>query len=179
VSHFLPISKTTLLLLTHWRPTNSIFLELYNSLPTDSISVVCDGSCSPALKRSSATFFFIPVLNISRSWTLVQGCSILSAELSTIDSSLSFLYRTHEVYKSIFIFSDSKSAIQLLSSNSHSHPIAFNVLNIINLFKVRGTSISLVWIPSHVGIHLNEQVDTLARQEVSILRINYRLPRNF
>jgi hypothetical protein len=47
--------------------------------------------------------FFIPVLNISRSWTLVQGSSILSA----IDSSLSFLYRTHEIFKSIFVFSDS------------------------------------------------------------------------
>jgi ribonuclease HI len=163
VSHFLPISKSSAS--ANPLAANNIFLEFYNSLPPDNISVFCDGSCSPALKRSSAAFL-IPALNVSRSWTLVPGSSILSAELSAIDSSLSFLYRAHEVYKSIFVFSDSKSAIQLLSSNGHSHPIAFNVLNTINLLKVRGISVSLVWIPSHVGILFNEQVDALARQEV-------------
>ena len=162
-SHFLHISKSSAA--ANPLEANSIFLEFYNSLPTNSISVFCDGSCSPALERSSAAFL-IPNLNVSRSWTLVPGSSILSAELSAIDSSLSFLYRAHEVYESVFVFSDSKSAIQLLSSNCHSHPIAFNALNTINLLKVRGISVSLVWIPSHVGIHFNEQVDTLARQEV-------------
>ena len=74
----------------------------------------------------------------------------------------------HMKYTSPVLFSWIPSLLS--SCNSHSHSIALNVLNTINLLKARGISVSLVWIPSHYGIHFSEQVhsmDTLARQEVN------------
>lgn len=142
----------------------NLFLSVFNSLPPTSLSVFCDGSLSQEHSRTSAAFF-IPQLNMKRSWTLSVGTSILSAELSAIDGALLHLYRCNPKSEGVYIFSDSQSAITLLQNDYLSHPIASNIINTIDLLKQNGSPVSIMWIPSHVGIGFNEQVDSLARSE--------------
>ena len=161
-SSYLPISKQAALLTAG--VANNLFLSVFNSLPPTSLSVFCDGSLSQQHSRTSAAFF-IPQLNMKRSWTLTVGTSILSAELSAIDGALLHLYRCNHKSTAVYIFSDSQSAITLLQNDYVSHPIASNIINTIDLLKQNGSSVSIMWIPSHVGICFNEQVDSLARSE--------------
>ena len=44
-------------------------------------------------------------------------------------------------------------------------PTSLCIINTIDLLKQNGSSVSIMWIPSHVGICFNEQVDSLARSE--------------
>jgi len=161
-SSYLPLSKKSATLTSG--EANSLFLSFFHALPSDSIAAFTDGSLSQQHSRAAAAFL-IPLLNVNCSWTLTLGSSILSAELSAIDAALLYLYRNNHRTHSIYIFSDSQSAIAVLNYDPSSHPIASSIINTIELLKQIGTNVHIMWIPSHVGITYNEQVDYLARSE--------------
>ena len=159
---FSPISKTQALSCP--AEANALYLQIVEKFSFQATHIYCDGSYSENHNRASASFF-IPQLNISKSWTLRTGSSILSAELSAIDVALNTLYHLVHVEEEVVIFSDSSSALKILKSKSQSHPIAMSIINTIYNYKSAGTRVTFVWIPSHVGIRHNETVDSLAQTE--------------
>ncbi|GBN97656.1 hypothetical protein AVEN_156474-1 [Araneus ventricosus] len=68
------------------------------------------------------------------------------------------------------IYSDSLSVLQVLSSlHRHSHPLAFNILDLHDRFVCKGFSILLCWGNSHVGISGNEIADTATKNASAVL----------
>ena len=63
------------------------------------------------------------------------------------------------------VHTDSKAALQVLTRAYHPDNIALttSVLALANNIKQRGGSITINWIPSHVGIGGNEMADTTAK----------------
>ncbi|GBN70941.1 hypothetical protein AVEN_160055-1 [Araneus ventricosus] len=66
------------------------------------------------------------------------------------------------------IYTDSLSVLKSLdSAHDHTHPLVFNVLDILEKIASQGFIINLCWIPSHVGIFGNEQADKAAKSATS------------
>jgi len=65
------------------------------------------------------------------------------------------------------LFSDSLSVLTSLdnsSFNPKSHPLIYNIRALLWRLSRSGVEVILHWIPSHVGISLNEAADQLARE---------------
>ena len=159
---FTPISKNQATLCPAY--ANALHLEISDNFATNTIKVYCDGSYFKNDDRAAAAFF-IPQLNLAKSWTLRNGSSILTAELSAIDVALNSIYQIVNAGEEVIIFSDSSSALKLLKSKPESHPISINISKTISNYTSSGSKVSFVWIPSHVGIMHNETVDSLAQTE--------------
>ncbi|GBN71265.1 hypothetical protein AVEN_229713-1 [Araneus ventricosus] len=73
------------------------------------------------------------------------------------------------------IYTDSLSVLRSLDSvHDHTHPLVFNVLDILEKLASQGFIIYLCWIPSHVGIIGNEQADKAAKS--ATISINGTVP---
>jgi len=159
----LPITKNKALLFPD--QAKAIFLEYNNSLPQNSIQIYCDGSLHLKENKISAAYL-IPKTKSSRSWSLMKGTSIMSAELSAMDVALNKMYHSETSEDEIFIYTDSLSSLQLLQTNPYTHPTAINIINTVLNLKSAGMKVSFVWVPSHVGIEYNEEVDKIANNEI-------------
>lgn len=114
----------------------------------------------------------------SATWTdksrLPDMASIFTAELMAIRQAITYSENNLHQNK-ITIFSDSKSAIQSISSRSP-NPI---VINIQDLIIPSTKQYTFCWVPSHVGVIGNEHADSLARNSIDTLdRTPYSLPRS-
>ena len=141
------------------------FQSLINSLPTSTILAYTDGSLR---EGKTACAVYIPELNISQSWLLKSKSSDFSAELIGISQALKIVYEVETSPEELFLFSDSKAAIQAITSplppSNNSIPTIHNLLRCL---KSVGTKVTLIWIPSHTGIPGNETADRLASEECS------------
>ncbi|GBN71036.1 hypothetical protein AVEN_82692-1 [Araneus ventricosus] len=64
------------------------------------------------------------------------------------------------IQKLFIIYTVSLSVLKAHDSvHDHTHPLVFNVLDILEKLASKGFIINLCWIPSHVGILGNEQAD--------------------
>lgn len=77
----------------------------------------------------------------------------------------------------VLICTDSVSVLKTLRSFKSSHQdIIFNILHIHSRIVQNGISISFMWIPAHIGIRGNEEVDTLAKQALQKDIIELQVP---
>lgn len=110
-------------------------------------------------------------------WDPVQGChvklkidsevSIMHIELIAIAEALSYIHTIH--YDRIVILTDSKSSLQQLArctSHVRGAPIAYRILESILSLQSHNKKIYLQWIPSHIQLKENDEVDLLAKQAV-------------
>ena len=141
----------------------SYFRALTDSLPPSAISVFTDGSLSQGRTACSVT---VPQLDISQSWLLTKRSSVFSAELFGISQALKIIYELDTSPEEIFVFSDSKAAIQAVTSPLPPTNFAIHEIhNLLRCLKAVGTKVTLTWIPSHTGIPGNEMADKLALDE--------------
>ena len=73
------------------------------------------------------------------------------------------------------IYTDSQSAIFSIASNNNRHSLQIRIHKLLN--RLKDKLIVLEYIPSHVGIEMNEQVDKAAKESLSD-RYVVRLPIN-
>ena len=94
--------------------------------------------------------------------SLPQTATVLTAELYAI---LSCLERIAELnIANLTIFTDSLSSVRLLSATSLSRsPYRDLVLDRVDELQKAGRTVTLVWIPAHVGIMGNEEADKAAK----------------
>ena len=67
----------------------------------------------------------------------------------------------------MLVFSDSLSGLQSLSSSQIDNSLVLDILRSYTELTLRGKSIVLCWIPSHVGIKGNDKADTVAKAAIN------------
>ena len=122
------------------------------------LAVYTDGSKSETGRVSCA--FTIPELGIERSARITDGLSVYTSELTALRLAAECLSET-ESGRDVVVYSDSLSSLVSLSSCRRGDTLVDEVLKTLNSIKNR--RLTLVWIPSHVGLAGNEAADRLAK----------------
>jgi len=121
-----------------------------------------------------AASFTVPVLNIiDRKFRLCDNSSVYAAELTVIMEAVLWILNCEHYNKCKFaIFSDSLSVLtSIKESCSQSRPTLLNDL-LSHLNKLDSNQIKFIWIPSHIGVTVNERADALAKEALSIDYMN-------
>lgn len=100
---------------------------------------------------------------IDRKFKLPDGSSIFSAELYALKKALNHIHQ--QEMNHVAIFTDSLSVLHTINEIYSKSPLINEVKD--ELKKCEGKDLEIVWVPSHVGISGNEEVDKLARESVS------------
>ena len=153
---FLPCSKSSI----SSSRSCALFLEHLSMVHAHATPVYTDGS-----RSADGTGFAVLFPERSFSFTLPSHAAVLTTELYAI----SFALRTMLTFpsSSFVLFTDSLSALHLLSAHSRPHPLVREIQDWLFRLATRRKSIQFCWVPSHVGIPGNEQVDALARSVVA------------
>ncbi|GBN07798.1 hypothetical protein AVEN_247146-1 [Araneus ventricosus] len=102
------------------------------------------------------------------SFHLQASFSILSAELVAIFYALQKI--SLSIQRQFCIYTDSMSSLETLCHpHFQMHPVAMEILGLLQTLQHRGFCILFCWIPSHVGIIGNEQADHNAKTAASFL----------
>src|SRR2546425_12377147 len=142
---------------------------------SDRLHIYTDGSKDE--EGHVACSVCVPEKNVQVKLRLSDKLSVFTAELMAVAKALELAmdYCNAGESRNIAIFSDSLSVIQSLdSSRSHNRPDIFK--EIINLKKSFTNTVSIAWIPSHVGIKGNELADRLAKEALKHPSIDTVLP---
>lgn len=126
-------------------------------------AIYTDGS---QIDNASGLAVFDPQTQFSIKFKLNVKVSIMYVELLAIAEAISYI----ESFESgnYVILTDSKSALQHLArctSNFRGIPIAYRILDSISTLKNK--SVILQWVPSHIGLFGNEEVDRLAKEAIT------------
>ena len=141
-----------------------VIQDFIDGLPGDSIQVYTDGSHQEE-RDATACAFYIPSLASEKTFLLHKGASIFTAEISAILRALRHLSSLDSVKpgQEIFIFVDSQAAIRAIVSPAvEKEDLVLHTIEAIRGLKSAGCKITLVWIPSHIGVIGNERADELA-----------------
>ena len=106
---------------------------------------------------------------------LTNAASIYTAELYAIHDAIEYSATHAAEYETITIHSDSRSAIQALSSPSQQYPLIQQIQNTIIMST---KSFTLCWVPSHVGVEGNERADELAKTSIHLPITPLSIPRS-
>ena len=134
------------------------------------MSVFTDGSKCDEITGCG---FFIPVFKMRRGIRLSNNSSVFDAELMAIVQALYFMGDNPPVQ--MVIYSDSQSALMALNSDSDSFLVA-EIRYLYYIYRNRGSLVSFVWIPSHIGIGGNENADKIAKSALKHKSIDVKVP---
>lgn len=88
--------------------------------------------------------------------------TVLQTELVAILNCCTTIIKKQWYEKPIRIFTDSKTALKLLSDIAMSSALAIECVEAMGTI-IRSGTLELFWVPSHHGIHGNERADALAK----------------
>lgn len=101
----------------------------------------------------------------STSLRLNEPATVFTAELSAI--KMAILHIASQPIGKYIVASDSLSSIQAIITrkiSARTNQLIIDIVSNIYELHINGCNITLLWIPAHVGIPGNEQVDTIAKQ---------------
>ena len=101
--------------------------------------------------------------NLSASVKLKDHSSIFTAELEAIKRALRHIKISPRSNKKFVIFSDSKSALEVIDNQESNNPLVIELLDALQFLQSSGFEIKFCWVPSHVGITGNEKADKEAK----------------
>jgi ribonuclease HI len=151
--------------------------NMVHSIPADSAIIYTDGSTLNTGKSGSGVHLILPGRVINSSCQNSNGTSNYKAELIAIEKALNIYNSEKCSSKSIYILSDSKSAIQSVSKCfSSTDDTLQKIAREIEKIPPHVT-LNLNWLPSHVGIIGNEIADQMAKEgtEKHDVQSNHRL----
>ena len=96
---------------------------------------------------------------------LPDYCSIDTAEALAISHALDII-KQDTINKS-FILSDSLSTLTSIQNFFQPNSISQKIQNQISYLQTNAQTITIIWIPSHIGIPGNELADTCAKHSIS------------
>ena len=125
--------------------------------------VYTDGSAVNAVKNGGSGFYVKFQDGDSESESVAGGrrCTNFKAEIIAIRSAADFLVGHHKRCKDIVFFTDSMSTLHSLQSGSVD-PALLELQQSLFTLSRKG-SVTLQWIPAHVGLPGNERADQLAK----------------
>ena len=147
------------------------------------LKIFTDGSV--ASSGMTGFGFYIPALNIKKSYHIGTGISIFTAELCAILMSLIDMNESKYLFYQVVICVDSKSVLQSLESwNSKTRSdLIYEIKFQVHLLQSKGINVTFFWVPSHVGIYGNEIADKLAKKgaektDASVRTLELKLSRS-
>ena len=109
--------------------------------------------------------------NYSENMRIPDGSSIFTAEAKAIDLALDFIADC-EISNNFIIFSDSLSVLKFLDHTSSKNPQIQKLLEKQHDLSIYN-EIIYYWIPSHIGIPGNENVDLKAKESLNLHPTNF------
>ena len=151
--------------------TANIYISLFSSHRSqyhNYIDIYTDGS-----KANNLVGCGIVCKNTILSYRLPTFFSVFSAEFLAVELALKLI--SSYSYRHFIIYTDSKSVLEALHSNSCS-PSFISVLQLYNELCNKGFNILFCWVPAHVGIKGNEAADKAAKQAYNPLNASISYP---
>lgn len=153
--------------------SKDIFENLYGETISKDIVFYTDGSKSETRVGFAS---YCPQVDWYYSDRISNLASIFTAEAYAILKTLEFIGKNNFATNTFTIFTDSLSVLTTLSSNSSTNSNSSFIIDEIRteIFNLHLTDkkVTFVWIPSHVGIPGNEDVDSLAKNALKINNIS-------
>jgi ribonuclease HI len=133
-----------------------------HALCTDrSVSIYTDGSKSPDGVGAAFVAFDSGAVIAQSQMRLNPECSVFQAELTAIESALTWLRDCPPVdVRSATLYIDSQSAIQAINKFNNTNP---NVARIVTIHTGIDIQCALVWVQAHAENEGNELADSLAK----------------
>ena len=144
----------------------ALAIETIQTRYNNHLHMYTDGSKT---EESTSAAIYIPSIPHEESWKLEYGTtrSIMMAELYAIMKCLMWLAMHHILINltEIVILTDSKSGIEAIRNpNPGKQSTLLNTIrNLSETLLENGISITIKWLPAHVGIEGNEKADNLAK----------------
>ena len=132
-----------------------------------SFPIFTDGS-----KTNEGVGYAIAYANNSESRRIPTEASIYTAELLAVSLALKRVYQLKQ--KSFVIVSDSRSALMAIESYNSPHPIVVEIQEWFYLITRQQKVVKFCWVPSHVGITLNETADNKAKLAIQERQVTQR-----
>ena len=134
-------------------------------------AIYTDGSKSP-----SGVGFAAVSSNRTIQFSLPTYASVFTAELMAILAAIEII-KDNPPQKFV-IFSDSRSAVEVLKSYSCKNPLVLNIRNLLHKMHLSDKEIEICWIPAHVDIKGNEEADKAAKSAVNMPIYPIKIPIN-
>ena len=113
--------------------------------------------------------------DVQQTLRLPDGSSIFTAEAKAVDLALDYITTCR--LKKFVIFSDSLSVLKALNhTSSKNHQIQKIIEKIHEISKSK--EIISCWLPSHIGISGNESADRKAKESLSQIPSDFKIPFN-
>ena len=131
--------------------------------------IYTDGS-----KSSRGVGFAAICSEFRKSSSLPIITSVYTAELLAIKTALNSILKLHK--NKIIVYSDSLSAIDALKSYLPKHPIVLEIQVLLHKLKTKNISVTICWIPAHIGLRGNEDVDKVAKEAINKPCLQKKVP---
>ena len=119
----------------------------------------------------------VPEKQYSSAMRVTNNVSILTAELTAIKFGLEWMANPDGPSR-LALFTDSYSSVLALqdSANANESPLVASVLKLISKMMNEGKEVTLIWIPSHMGIGGNDTADRLAKDAIEHPEVDFSIP---
>ena len=141
----------------------NLFYEHFNE-HKNSFSIFTDGS-----KTDEGVGFAIAYEQNSECRRIPKEASVFTAELFAILLALKRVYQVKQ--KSFVIVSDSRSALMAIENYNSPHPIVVDIQEWFYMITNQEKSVKFCWVPSHVGVSMNEIADNKAKQAIQVRQV--------
>ncbi|CAC5405219.1 unnamed protein product [Mytilus coruscus] len=150
-------------------------LEYIDNAYKNHLKIYTDGSTDPASGKTGYAFL-IPSKLIASYKRTSDNLSVYTTEMTAIYQSLKWLFFNHQPGQKVVILIDSYSAIQSIQNDTSSRPDILQPIQLLACrLKQKNIEVTIEWIPAHVGILGNEQVDKLAKLALSKDKIDLNI----
>ncbi|CAC5419567.1 unnamed protein product [Mytilus coruscus] len=149
-------------------------LEYIDNAYKNHLKIYTDGSKDPASGKTGYAFL-IPSKLIASYKRTSDNLSVYTTEMTAI-YQLKWLFSNQQPGQKVVILTDPYSAIQSIQNNVSSRPDILEAIQILACrLKQKHIEVTIEWIPAHVDILGNEQVDKLAKLALSNDKIDLNL----
>lgn len=136
-----------------------------------------DGSKDPNNGRTGAAVN-IPQYNIKIKRRTSDYLAVYTVELTAIALALNWLFMNYigGINRAV-VASDSQAALlSIKTGKSCRLDLLYKIYHILFQLHSKGVCVQFVWVPAHVGIDGNEEVDILAKQALKLDEVNINVP---